>query len=438
VIFKFSASSLIAVALLSAIPLCRAAIARADDVQPVSARPADAEARYARHMDLGVRLFEDRNYDAALSEFELAYEAKRVASPLINIALCHKGRFEYPRAVAVLERALAEHRDTIDAPEKIERAAAELRELLATVEIRVEPASAGASVLLDGVIVPAGDLSALRVSPGSHELVVRAEGYAEARLPFRVASGTSRTLPIALTATSGQLRVTSADPSVRVAIDGVERGVGASETTLPAGNHLVVLRTEDGDVFTFNVSVVAGRPITVALGDDGFAQVGDAPPRGPDEIVRPPVRGVYLTGGVLGGFLLQEELQVAFALDASVGYQVSNAIGLGVTVQQSLPISAGESEEWVSVTNVGPALRITSDTDRVRFLGALQAGFSYALKSTPTGSRGYAGVWLGTELGLEVEIERVIFGFTTPLQGSISEESPGLVGLRLHAGYGFW
>jgi hypothetical protein len=418
-------------------------IARADDAPPTS-RPSstddDVEARYARHMDLGVRLFEDRNYDAALSEFELAYEAKRVASPLINIALCHKGRFEYPRAVEVLERALAEHRGTIDAPDKIERAVAELRELLATVEIRVDPPGVAASVVLDGVPVPIARLGSLRVSPGSHELVVRADGYAEARLSFRVASGTVRALPVALTSTSGRLRVTSADPRVRVAIDGIERGVSPTQTLLPAGPHLVVLRTEEGDLYTISVSIVADGEAEVALGEDGFARVGDAPPRGPDEVVRPPVRGLYVSGGALGGVIAGDEVQSFVGFDATLGYQVSNGVGVGLAVRQSFPVPQVFVD---SVTQVGPALRLVTDTDRARFLTVIHAGFSYSLLSPEEASvepipSDVAGVWLGLEPGLELEVDQILFGFTTPAQANIGPYGTVQAGVRLHLGYGLW
>ncbi len=405
-----------------------------------SAQPGDADARYTRHMDLGIRLFEDRNYDAALTEFELAYEAKRVASPLINTALCHKGRFEYPLAVEVLERVLAEHRDTIDAPEKIERALTELRELLATVEVSIEPAGVAASVSLDGVPVAAGRLGALRVSPGSHELVVRAEGYAEARLPFRVASGTVRALPITLTSTSGRLRVTSAEPGVRVLVDGVERGVGDLELVLPAGNHLVVLKTEGGDLYTLDASIVAGGQATAVLAKDGFVQVGDAPPRGPDEVVRPPVRGLYLSGGLVGGVVAADDVQGFVGFDATVGYQVTNGLGLGLIVRQSFAVPDGLVE---ALTQVGPTFRIVTDTDRARFLTAIHVGFAYAVLDRDFGSidvpaEGAANFWLAIEPGLELEVDQVLFGFTTPFQANIGPGGTVQAGLRLNVGYGFW
>ena len=54
---------------------------------------------YKQHMENGVKLYNDRNYEAALSEFRAAYDAKPKASPLVNIALGHKALFNYPKAI---------------------------------------------------------------------------------------------------------------------------------------------------------------------------------------------------------------------------------------------------------------------------------------------------------------------------------------------------
>src|SRR5438477_7435815 len=61
---------------------------------------------YKQHMENGVKVYEDKNYEAALVEFEAAYGIKKKPGPLLNIALCHKKLFNYPKAIRALETAL--------------------------------------------------------------------------------------------------------------------------------------------------------------------------------------------------------------------------------------------------------------------------------------------------------------------------------------------
>src|SRR5262245_20858632 len=71
------------------------------------------EASYKRHMSIGVKLFQDQNYEAAIVEFDAAYRAKPKASPLVNIALCQKALFRYPKAITTLEMAVSKHGETL-------------------------------------------------------------------------------------------------------------------------------------------------------------------------------------------------------------------------------------------------------------------------------------------------------------------------------------
>src|SRR5687767_3027351 len=80
--------------------------------------PAPAWAQrdlYKHHMENGVKLFNDRNFPAAITEFKAAYKEKPKASPLINIALCYKAQFNYPKSIQYLEQAQREHAATMDA-----------------------------------------------------------------------------------------------------------------------------------------------------------------------------------------------------------------------------------------------------------------------------------------------------------------------------------
>src|SRR5262249_16357848 len=95
------------------------ALAVASPIAMILERPALAqEAAYKEHMDNGVKLYADQNYEGALVEFKAAYKARPKASPLTNIALCYKSLFKYPKAIAALEKATTEHGDEMDPADK--------------------------------------------------------------------------------------------------------------------------------------------------------------------------------------------------------------------------------------------------------------------------------------------------------------------------------
>jgi hypothetical protein len=428
------------------------AIAWADDPKPKPAEaPQPVDADYERHMGIGIRLFEDRNYDAALTEFERAYERRKVASPLINIALCHKGRFEYPRAIAVLERALRDHRNTIESPEKIERALKELRELLAFVTVRIAPKGAGATLILDGVEIPQAAASGrIAVSPGGHELTVRRPDFEDASTSFRVGSGDERTIDIALKSNVGSLSVAPAneDDELLVTIDGIAQPRGPYRGRLAAGTHLVVIE-RNRDRFTVNVPIVATQELRLAFEKSGFLRVPGAPPRGPDVIETPPVRGPYASIGGKGGFFAGNRFVPYFGFELWGGYRFTNSFGLELVLQQALPLQVAATQNFDSLTLVGPGIRLMTDTPNVRFVQGIGVGFAAAhfgpQNSNPdsvsdsdvVGGFDY-GVYFSLKPELDVEVSQFIFGFATPISLAIANAAFFELGLELHFGYGFW
>lgn len=125
-------------------------------------------------MSNGVKLFQDKNLTAAIAEFQAAYTAKPKASPLINIALCHKGMFNHPKAIAALETALARHGDAMNPEDKkaAEDAIAEMSALLAHVTVSVSPRHATLSI--DGEDQPPWIAEKpIPLGPGPHKISAR-------------------------------------------------------------------------------------------------------------------------------------------------------------------------------------------------------------------------------------------------------------------------
>jgi hypothetical protein len=170
----------------------------------VIATPAAAWAQgdaYKQHMDNGVKLFHDQNYPAAITEFRAAYEARPSPNPLVNIALCEKAVFHYPRAIAALEAAIAKHGDAMDPGDKkaAEEAITEMRGLLGTVTVTVAPQHA--TVVVDGEELPPGAAhKPIPLGPGAHKIEARAEGFAAGEQSVTVTSGKAAQVTFTLVA----------------------------------------------------------------------------------------------------------------------------------------------------------------------------------------------------------------------------------------------
>lgn len=163
---------------------------------PEAPTPIDA---YRLHMDNGVKLFADRNYAAAIVEFQAAYKERPRASPLTNVALCYKAQFKYARAIATLKEALDKHGDTMDPADKqaAQDAVGEMERLLGFVTVRVTPPEA--VVLVDGEQQPS-EGGRLALGPGIHHVSARLDGWTPPPdKEIAIASGEQRELEIVLT-----------------------------------------------------------------------------------------------------------------------------------------------------------------------------------------------------------------------------------------------
>ncbi len=164
------------------------AVGRAQENEP--ANVADARERVAR----GTALIEQEDYDAALAEFEAAYEllGDRPTRYLIlfNIARAHELRFRYDLALRYYQRYLEEGGPDAQRRAEVEATLRTLEGLLATLEIASNvPAEVWAGERMVGeapgtVIVPAG----------RHTLELRAQGYMPGRREIQIAARQTQSL----------------------------------------------------------------------------------------------------------------------------------------------------------------------------------------------------------------------------------------------------
>jgi hypothetical protein len=396
---------------------------------PPASAPADT---YKLHMENGVKLFEDRNYDAARAEFRAAYEARPRANPLINIALAHKAEFNYPKAIEALETALAKHQDTMGAGD-IKAAEGELKDmraLLARVQLVVTPASA--SVTIDGEALPSAALAQpIPLGPGTHKIAASAEGFATIEQRFTVASGESTEITLKLVADQGTILIEAPDPRMTIAVDQRVVGAGTWKGLLTPGSHLVQIAGPGGQPFTADILVVAGKPLTIRPGSDLFPPLPPSPPLRKDPPVLPPKHGLYLIA--LASLLFQTRYPTGFpspevnsggAGGVRLGYQVNGVAGFDGFFEHSSLFTPTRSDPlggYTLISNrIGADLRLMTPGKMLRAVGVVGGGVvldSLSFEKSKSGclpmeceKASGADPFLLLEAGLELEFSGVLVG----------------------------
>lgn len=340
---------------------------------------------YKLHMENGVKLFEDRNYDAARAEFRAAYDARPKANPLLNIALAYKAEFKYPRAIEALETALAKHQDTMGADD-IKAAEGELKDmraLLARVKIVVSPASA--KVTIDGDALPASALEQpILLGPGTHRIAGTAEGFASLEQSFTVASGVATEVALKLVPEQGTVQIEAPDPQMTITVDHRVVGTGTWTGLLPPGSHRVQISGASGRPFIADILVVAGKTLPMHPGAELFLAQPEPPPLRKDPAVPPSKHGFYAIA--LGSLLfptrhpkdfLDPQVNSGGAGGVRLGYQVNSVAGFdGFFQHSSLFTPSGQTEKgYTLISNrIGADLRLMTPGKFVRGVGVRGVG----------------------------------------------------------------
>ena len=233
--------------------------------QPPPAAVAEARERYQR----GIDLFEERNYDAAMAEFQRAYELTRNPAVLFNISATHEltGHFvEALDAMLDYERrapaaAVAQRSADVDA------ALARLRSRIGTIVIRFE--AAGLDVRIDGLQRPpsSGNVE-IRVPAGRHRVSLAAPHYQAREAEFDVSGGSTIVISEALVPERAFMAVECNVPGAEVLVDG--RPLATTPITsplpVPEGSHHVVVRRPGYTTYETDVnSVGAGARVRADL-----------------------------------------------------------------------------------------------------------------------------------------------------------------------------
>jgi hypothetical protein len=326
---------------------------------------------YKPHMENGVKLYNDRNYPAAIVEFRAAYDARPGPNPLLNIALCEKALFQYPRAIAALEQALGKHTEAMDASDRQAAVDAirDMRALLGRVALKINPPQA--TVLIDGELVGG---TAVDLGPGAHRVEIRADGFTSVERTLTVASGQAQEVVVALVAEVGSVVIDAEDPDATITIDGKEVGKGSWKGELSPGQHAVRLILSRGRPYETTVQIVSGKDVVVRTPKK------EAGPR----------RGLYLfgTGTILfplvnSPYIDQPKFDFGAGYGLRIGYQVNDIAGFDVSYQHSIIANYNQNDTdgkmgfRLVTERVALGLRLTTPGKMWRFVGMFGGGFAY-------------------------------------------------------------
>jgi len=430
---------------------------------PAPSEPSSADL-YKQHMSNGVKLFNDENFGAAIAEFEAAYAERPRASPLVNLALCHKSLFQYPKAIAALEKALAHHGDTMEAEDRAaaETAIRDMRALLGYVTVEVTPPHA--VLYVDDEALPAGAKDKpLPLGPGKHRIEARAEGYESAEELVTVTSADrDKIVKFALVPNMGWVVVKTGDPEMAIAIDQQAMALGEWAGLVEPGTHLVQMYKPGGAEYAFQVLVVAGkaqevRPdvggVPIALPKAATSkQTKKKTVVAPTKIAKPPAppqKGLY-GQATAGAYYMFGEEGAGGMFGMRLGYRSSTRVGFEFIfdyMNNRVATEAPPDTDRVvlSITRLGGGLRLMSPGRTMRFVATIDGGLAY--KWIGAGKSPGAVPFVNLDLGLEYDWSGVLLGVAAQqnvfmasddVNGRELSDPRVTIGLGVRIGYAGW
>lgn len=286
---------------------------------------ADSDAA-RRHFDEGVRMLDAARFRDALVELEAARRLDPRWSVYFNLALAQRGLGMNRAALGSLQHYL-ELDHNVRRNAEAHRYVQELTAGLAHVEFELTPVSARARI--DDEDVPA-DARRFDVDPGSHRIVVSANGFSsETRTvdlaagnsldlrvtlvavassqpaPSAVASGPPSSMPVAApVTTTAHLHVDTDVPTAIVRIDGRDLGTGTADLDTEGGTHTVDVVASGRRTYHTQLTVRPGERLTLRADLPGAGSHGLAIGLGVSA-------GAVVVGGVIAAVVLGLQVRPA-------------------------------------------------------------------------------------------------------------------------------
>lgn len=186
-----------------AVPVKPSASAAAPAAQ---AAADEASQRFQR----GVTLFHEHSVDAALAEFNRAYELAPDHRVLYNIAQVQAERGDFVAAVKYLRKYLAEGGNAVNETRTAEVRAEIARLELRTAKLRVVGNVDGAELLVDGEPMGVLPLASVPINAGTRQITVRKKGFEPQELRLMLTGGEDKSVQVTLRTESGATPIATA------------------------------------------------------------------------------------------------------------------------------------------------------------------------------------------------------------------------------------
>ncbi len=222
-----------------------AAAQESSDSSDESSTAQDASQEASERFRRGVTLYREGSFDAALAEFNRAYELAPDHRLLYNIGQVHAELGDFVMAVKCFRQYLKDGGNDID-ESRVSEVKAEIRELDGRIaDLSVSANVAGAELLVDGESVGLLPLQSVKVNAGTRRVLVRKPGYQDREERVTVSGRENKVIAVTLKRDGSALSRTSTgddpnDPgagSADRAGSGLGTGfwVSAAATTVAAG-----------------------------------------------------------------------------------------------------------------------------------------------------------------------------------------------------------
>jgi hypothetical protein len=247
-------------ALTIAIGCGLAAHARAQDAPP------DPNVEQARTLfEQGLARADEQRWGEAVEYFRAALELVDRPSIVFNLGVALFRNGQTREAETVLNRFLSRADPIEDGADvaAARRFLGEIRNSYATLVLRVSPASA--HVEIDGEPSEGeGATREIEVDPGTHRIVVRADGYYTSRFRMSVlpAGRTERAVELARAPGAPSIVEVTAPDDARVVLDGEEVGAGRVELDVAPGEHTLVVHVPE-EPFSRTFEIASGERLLV-------------------------------------------------------------------------------------------------------------------------------------------------------------------------------
>lgn len=180
---------------MAAAPAKPAAASGSADTAESSGSPTE---QASRRFQRGVNLYRDRSFDAALAEFNRAYELAPNYRVLFNIGQVHAERGDYVAGIKAFRQYLAEGGSAVE-PARVTEVQAEITRLEGRIaNITVTSNVGDAELLIDGVSVGKLPLAHVPVNAGLRSISLRKNGYEADDVRVMLATGDDKALEIKL------------------------------------------------------------------------------------------------------------------------------------------------------------------------------------------------------------------------------------------------